>query len=104
MAPDESSSDEVRRIRARLMSLETERRTLKARLSVIEKQDRTESSGASFSTKVTGASPPNEKIALFRSLFRGREDVYPRRWENARTGRVGYAPVCANEWKPKLCG
>jgi len=24
-------------------------------------------------------SPPEEKIALFRTLFRGREDVYPRR-------------------------
>lgn len=104
MGPQESSSDEVRRIRVRLTSLETERRTLKARLSVIEKQDRNESSGASFSTKVTGTSPPNEKIALFRSLFRGRENVYPRRWENARTGKAGYAPVCANEWKPKLCG
>jgi len=30
--------------------------------------------------------------------------VYPKRWENARTGRSGYAPVCANEWKPRLCG
>ena len=23
--------------------------------------------------------------------------------ENARTGRAGYAPACANEWKPRLC-
>ena len=27
-----------------------------------------------------------EKIALFRSLFRGREDVYPRRFESRKTG------------------
>ena len=31
-------------------------------------------------------SPATEKIALFRSLFRGRDDVYPRRYENQRTG------------------
>lgn len=43
------------------------------------------------------------KIALFRSLFRGREDVYPRRFESRRTGRSGYPPACANEWERGLC-
>ena len=28
------------------------------------------------------------KIALFRSLFRGREDIYPRRFESRKTGRI----------------
>ena len=37
-------------------------------------------------------SPPATKIALFRSLFRGREDVYPRRFESRKTGKAGYAP------------
>ncbi|MFA5823581.1 MAG: hypothetical protein WC853_10985 [Thermodesulfovibrionales bacterium] len=45
---------------------------------------------------------PEDKIALFRDLFRGREDVYPARWE-ARTGKSGYSPACANEWKRPLC-
>lgn len=31
-------------------------------------------------------SPPAAKTALFRALFRGREDVYARRFENRRTG------------------
>lgn len=44
-----------------------------------------------------------EKVALFRSLFRGREDVFPRRWENPKTGRSGYSPACANEWDADLC-
>jgi hypothetical protein len=48
-------------------------------------------------------SAPEDKIALFRSLFRGREDVYPRRFESRRTGKSGYAPVCANEWVRSLC-
>lgn len=44
-----------------------------------------------------------EKVALFRSLFRGREDVYPVLWTNAKTGRTGYAPACANEWVRGVC-
>jgi len=42
-------------------------------------------------------SSSEEKIALFRSLFRGREDVYPVRWTN-KTGKSGYSPACHNEW------
>lgn len=40
----------------------------------------------------------DEKVALFRRLFRGRTDVYPIRWESKITGKSGYAPACANEW------
>jgi superfamily II DNA or RNA helicase/very-short-patch-repair endonuclease len=43
------------------------------------------------------------KIRLFRSLFRGRDDVYPRRFESRKTGRAGYAPACANEWVRGIC-
>ena len=52
---------------------------------------------------VTQLSPPEAKIALFRSLFRGRTDVYPRRFENRKTGKAGYAPACANEWVRGVC-
>ena len=52
---------------------------------------------------VTKDSSPGAKIELFRSLFRGREDVYPRRFENRNTGRSGYAPACANEWVRGIC-
>jgi very-short-patch-repair endonuclease len=48
-------------------------------------------------------SSPEAKIALFRSLFRGREDVYPRRFESRRTGKSGYAPACGNEWVRDIC-
>jgi superfamily II DNA or RNA helicase/very-short-patch-repair endonuclease len=43
------------------------------------------------------------KIALFRSLFHGREDVYPRRFESRKTGRAGYSPACGNEWVQGIC-
>jgi hypothetical protein len=40
-----------------------------------------------------------EKVALFRRLFHGRTDVYPIRWESKTSGKSGYAPACANEWR-----
>ena len=43
-----------------------------------------------------------DKVGLFRRLFRGRVDVFPVRWES-KNGRSGYAPACANEWKPSVC-
>ena len=39
-----------------------------------------------------------KRIALFRGLFRGREDVYARRWESA-DGRSGYVPAALKDWK-----
>ena len=52
---------------------------------------------------VTNHSSPASKIALFRQLFRGREDVYPRRFESWKSGKSGYAPACANEWVRGVC-
>jgi len=57
----------------------------------------------STSPTVTKDSAPADKIHLFRSLFRGREDVYPRRFESRKTGRAGYAPACGNEWVRGVC-
>jgi len=62
-------------------------------------------------TFVTNNSSEKDKILLFRTLFKGREDVYPRRFESKKTGKSGYQPACRNEWlrgvckKPKIrCG
>jgi superfamily II DNA or RNA helicase len=52
---------------------------------------------------VTNQSSESEKISLFRSLFRGREDVYARRFESRRTGKTGYQPACRNEWIKGIC-
>ncbi|MCL2310847.1 MAG: DEAD/DEAH box helicase family protein [Proteobacteria bacterium] len=45
----------------------------------------------------------DDKVALFRKLFRGREDVYSVRWESKASGKAGYTPACANEWRTGLC-
>ena len=44
-----------------------------------------------------------EKVGLFRALFRGREEVYARRFTSTKTGRAGYQPVCGNEWMQGVC-
>lgn len=67
---------------------------------------RFESSGGAASKaapQLGHSSPVAEKIARFRSLFRGRDDVYARRFENPRSGKSGYAPACGNEWVRGLC-
>lgn len=51
-------------------------------------------------------SPVDQKLDVYRSFFRGREDVYPVRWSN-KQGKSGYSPACGNEWtavcqKPKV--
>lgn len=53
--------------------------------------------------QLTQKSSSCTKIALFRSLFRGREDLYPRRFESKKTGKSGYSPACGNEWVRGIC-
>jgi len=45
----------------------------------------------------------DEKVVLFRRLFRGRTDVYPIRWEGKTSAKSGYSPACANEWRAGVC-
>src|SRR5512145_482010 len=52
---------------------------------------------------VDNHSPPEAKISLFRLLFRGREDIYPRRFQSRKTGKAGYSPACGNEWVRGVC-
>ncbi|NVK41553.1 MAG: DEAD/DEAH box helicase family protein [Oceanospirillaceae bacterium] len=45
---------------------------------------------------------PEQKVQLFRDLFRGRSDLFAVRWQNAQ-GRHGYSVACHNEWIPGIC-
>ncbi|MCY3877553.1 MAG: DEAD/DEAH box helicase family protein [Rhodobacteraceae bacterium] len=97
-------SKEEALIRERMAHLGAEWTALEARLVEIKTIQADTKSKSPPVVPVTNRSSAHDKIALFRSLFRGREDVYPKRWENAKTGKAGYAPVCAHEWTPRLCG
>ena len=44
-----------------------------------------------------------EKVDVFRNLFKGREDIFARRWYSRTSGKSGYQPVCRNEWDRRLC-
>ena len=46
---------------------------------------------------------PAEKVGLFRSLFRGRPDVFPTRFVSKKTDKAWYAPACANKFVRGVC-
>ena len=88
---------------AHLARLDVERQTLLDGLNDLRHQ---------LSVIDTCSSPVQEvstlsstaKIALFRSLFRGREDVYSKLWISKSRDRKGYMPACANDGNYSLCG
>jgi len=45
----------------------------------------------------------DQKIQIFKNLFKGRENVFAMRWEKKDKSASGYTPVCLNEWKQGLC-
>ena len=49
-------------------------------------------------SKSPGVRTAEERIGLFRSLFRGREDAYAIRWES-KDGRTGYMPKADRDGK-----
>ena len=116
---DSQSSDERRRILAEQIAREEQRiseiaaelehrRALvsffKEQLSALEPRADRSTALDEGATSTTATLSSEEKVRTFRSLFRGREDVFARRWESSRTGKAGYSPACANEWDPVRCG
>jgi len=89
----------------RLATLDRERSEIVSGLAMLEHAAATEpdKSSSPVVARVTATSSTGEKIALFRSLFRGREDVFPKRWENQRSAKAGYSPACRNEWVRGVC-
>ena len=114
MANLEQEKDDLRRC---LSLLEAERQSIVARLSALEAErrsliawqkelDRFQTEQAQPHIEMPHGSEcfsSAKKIAIFRRLFRGRQDVYPRRFESCKTGKSGYQPVCTNEWRRGIC-
>ena len=96
----EALQSKITALQARLQEIESERDLIFKEIELLQAQlSRTETSPlptvATFSI--------TEKIAIFRNLFRGREDVYPKFWSSKKTGAKGYSPVCEREWLRGLC-
>jgi hypothetical protein len=81
-------------IDARLTELEEE----KIRLLALRNQLQQPSPIASDSNSYT----PEQKIDIFKGLFRGRTDIFANRWQN-KQGRSGYSVACNNEWVQGIC-
>jgi superfamily II DNA or RNA helicase len=83
-----------------------EARTRRERLrSELEAASSTTSPVWSLASTGNGETPhtPADKVKLFRSLFRGRPDIFPTRFVSKRTGKPGYAPECSNKFQAGLC-
>jgi hypothetical protein len=108
MAVDDSINKEIAALRERLAELDRERASVLSALEQLNQRCPAEVPSTAPSQTVsdvatTTAMSNAEKVALFRSLFRGRDDVFPRRWENQKAGKAGYAPACRNEWVRGIC-
>ena len=99
----------ITELMTRLTALERERAAITAEIETLQSSPSEQTAAVKvIPSKKAGDlvdrnSTIENKIALFRRLFRGRSDVFPIRWENRKTGRSGYAPACANEWQRGIC-
>ncbi|MGH6702351.1 MAG: TOTE conflict system archaeo-eukaryotic primase domain-containing protein [Bradyrhizobium sp.] len=108
MTVDGPLNKEIADLEMRLFELECERMSLLTALEQLKLRRMTEvqptpplQTVGDIATTTTLSNA--EKVILFHTLFRGRDDVFPRRWENSKTGKVGYAPACRNEWVRGIC-
>ena len=95
---------------ALLSRLEAERTRTRTRLAELRAGLASEeTSGTAVGEPAPATSPQSapgsaaEKVRLFRSLFRGRTDVFPTRFVSKKTGKAGYAPACTNKFVPGVC-
>ena len=95
---------------ARLHCLEEENAKLKSLLAKhgIPYEAKQQDSNITMSKPQTQEVLPNrlslqEKVELFQSLFKGRKDVFAKRWYNVTTKKSGYQPVCEREWNREFC-
>lgn len=98
-----SPPSETRKLESKIAQLKSQLAKMQAELDLLLSATENNSTPADLSTSINNFSPSSEKIRLFRELFRGRDDVYARRFESAKTGKSGYQPACAHEWKRGIC-
>ena len=82
--------------------LSTQARDILARLLQLRGQDTAPSAeqlAVPAPGLITMASPEQDKLALYADRFRARTDVHAVRWENHRTGQVGWKPAVAGGWR-----
>lgn len=102
MSASNPTDSRLAEVLAECERLQEENRQLRERMGMTQKEAAPSlATEPSLPITVTGKSSPDEKVKLFRSLFRGREDVYALRWEG-RNGKTGYSPACRKVWSNPL--
>ena len=104
--------EEVERLKKENSQLKAQQELPKSELprnttsqKITEKDElETKSTDNKYSPYVNNTSDSISKIRLFLSLFKGRDDVYAKLWENRTKDRMGYSPVCLNQWQNRICG
>ena len=98
MSASDSTDSKLAQALAECERLQVENRQLRERLGIPPVDTAVQIvSESSTQVTVTAKSSPEEKVRLFRSLFRGREDIYAVRWEG-RNGKTGYSPAYQKTW------
>lgn len=95
-ATDDSARAEL--LRTRIVRLETELKATRGeleRLTSLASPPTPPQPPKTTSPRpvVNKDSPAADKLALFRSLFVGRDDAYATRWTSKRTGKSGWSPA-----------
>jgi superfamily II DNA or RNA helicase len=106
MQVDDILKAELKRAEAECERLRSENARLKARLGDSPKPAATpavplatsKGTNTGLPETLTANSPSDQKVIRFRSLFRGRDDVYAVRWEG-KNGRTGYSPAGIRDWE-----
>ena len=99
---DSETSSELRSINQRIPQLEEELKTLKAKRDSLVVLCEEEKTRQIIEIRTHESLTVNQKVALFKQLFKGRADVFATRWQNSK-GRSGYSVACHNEWVPGIC-
>ena len=90
---------EIESIDLRLTELDKERDVLIDRRDVLLQQISSQQNHHTDTRLILSVS---QKVSLFKSLFKGRTDLFASRWQNSK-GRSGYSVACHNEWQRGIC-
>ncbi|MEG2908074.1 MAG: DEAD/DEAH box helicase family protein [Erysipelotrichaceae bacterium] len=81
-------------LQSKITKLEEENKQLREKISLYETNN--EANNSLHLSK-------NEKLFLYCSYFKGRQDVVAQRYFSKKNNRYGYSPLCKNDFKQGIC-
>ena len=94
----------VAALRREIDALDGQRRAKEEELRRLQIEPRSLFDAAGCADHPATILSPEEKIALFLSLFGARRDVYARFWENTQSGKKGYSPAYVTDYEAGAFG